>query len=288
MSEIVDGDAAATATISPETLPALTINLECADTPGSECLKLPQELYGKFTAPHEKYQGYGAMEVNVAVIVIPDDIEKDWWNTAESKWMRQKVRRCQKAGYEFRHFEHNDDIDEIYEINTSLDQRQGSKMSALYTTKPEPQRSLANQPCKRHRRDYYGVFKDGKLYAYTYILTCGELMVYSRLLGHGDALKDDVMNLMVFEAAKARNAESGTRYAIYHTADNGTEGLQFFKRKMGFVGHLVTWELGRPGVKVEMSKPKPGVNTLKKAYGKAAKNLPVVKTVGRKLRGIGH
>jgi hypothetical protein len=288
MSEIADGEAAGPATIDPEALPVLTINLECADTPGSECLKLPQELHGKFTAPHEDYPGYGAMEVNVAVIVIPDDIENDWWNTAESKWMRQKVRRCQKAGYEFRRFEHNDHIDEIHEINTSLDQRQGAKMSSLYTTKPAPQRSLKNQPCKRHRRDYYGVFKDGKLYAYTYVLTCGEMMVYSRLLGHGDALKDDVMNLMVFEAAKTRHEESGTRYAIYHMADNGTEGLQFFKRKMGFAGHRVHWKLARPGVKVEALKPRPGVDALKKAYGKAAKKVPVVKTVGQKLRGLGR
>jgi hypothetical protein len=284
MSEVVDGESAGTVRIDPETLPKLTINLECADTQGRECLKLPQELYAKFTAPHENYPGYGAMEVNVAVIVIPDDVENDWWNTAESKWMRQKVRRCQKAGYEFRRFEHNDHIDEIHEINTSLTERQGRKMSALYTEKPAPTRSLKNQPCDRHRRDYYGVFKDGKLFAYTYIFTCGEMMVYSRLLGHGDALKDDVMNLMVFEAAKVRHAESGTRYAVYHMADNGSEGLQFFKRKMGFVGHRVVWELARPGVKFETYKPSAGMEILKKV----AKKAPVVKVVGQKLRGLGR
>ena len=94
------------------------------------------------------------------------------------------------------------------------------------------------------------MFKDGRLWAYANVVQCGEVMIFSKLLGHGERLDDGIMNLLVFEAAKRCRQESGTRYAVYHLADNGTEGLQFFKRKMGFTGHLVHWELARPGVRI--------------------------------------
>jgi len=236
--------------IDPAELPALTINFEYGDTDDHTCVKGPLDLYKQFTAPNKTYEGYGFLEVNVSVLLIPDDIERDWWGSPDSYWMRQKVRRAIKLGYSFAAFDHNEYIDDIHEINISLDVRQGRPMTESYRTRPTEQSPFGDQPCPRHRHDYFGVFKDGKLFAYALVPQCGEMMLFSRILGHGDRMSDGIMNLLVYEAVKHRHENSNTRYAVYFLHNSGTTGLQFFKRKMGFGGYTVRWELARPGVVV--------------------------------------
>ena len=264
---------------APEGLPPLVINFEYGDSPAGGCRRLPRDLYARFTAPSEVYSGCGFLEVNVAVIVLSDDIERDWWGSPQAKWMRQKVRRAIRLGYEFRPFEHDDHIDEIFAINTSLPTRQGGRMSEPYRKRPAKEPPTRTWTCPRHRRVYHGVFKDGKLCVYANVVQCGEAMIFSRLLGHGAHLDSGIMNLLVYEAARRCHEESGTRYAIYHLADNGTEGLQFFKRKMGFSGYRVRWELARPGVRVSMRR-----SPVRALYTAGARRLPVLKTLRRALR----
>jgi hypothetical protein len=277
--------------IIPAELPALTINFEYGDSDGPECTRLPLELYKQFTAPNKAFPGYGYLEVNVSVVDMPDDIETGWWGTPESKWMRQKVRRAEKAGYEFRGFDQKDHIDDLHEINTSLEERQGKPMSSSYVAKPVEEAPYGDQPCPRHRREWFGVFRDGKLYAYTNVLNCGEMLLFSRILGHGEFMKDDIMNLLVFEAAKQLHEKSGTRYAVYFLHHSGTEGLQFFKRKMGFAGYTVTWELARPGVAVpELPKREafeaPKVPAVQRVYRGLIRRVPAVGAVGKKVKKL--
>lgn len=277
--------------INPAELPALTINFEYGDGDGTECTRLPLELYKQFTAPNRAFPGYGFMEVNVSVIDLPDDIEAGWWNTPESKWMRQKIRRAEKLGYEFRAFDQKDHIDDIHEINTSLDERQGKPMSASYVAKPAAEEPYGDQGCLRHRRDWFGVFKEDKLYGYVNVLTCGEMLLYSRILGHGAAMEDGIMNLLVFDAAKKLHEESGTRYAVYFLHHSGTEGLQFFKRKMGFEGYTVTWELARPGVAVPELPARaeyapPAVSPVQRIYRGVIRRVPAVGAVGKKVKKL--
>src|SRR5262245_65065199 len=110
-------------------LPSLTINLEYGDSDDRECTKTPVDRYQAFTAPSPSIEGYGTLEMNVSVLVLPDDLERDWWGTPDSYWMRQKVRRARKIGYEFAAFDYKDFLDDIYEINTSKIERQGRAMS---------------------------------------------------------------------------------------------------------------------------------------------------------------
>jgi hypothetical protein len=270
---------AQTARIDEEDLHALIINLEYGDSPAAECKRLPLDIHARFTAPSGVHSGYGLLEVNVAVLVVPDDIQRDWWSSPQAKWMRQKVRRATKLGYEFRPFEHNDHIDAIYAINTSLPTRQGGQMSEAYRTRPTEEPAAATWSCQRHRRVYHGVFKDGKLCAYANVVQCGEVMIFSRLLGHGTHLDGGVMNLLVYDSVRRCHKESGTRYAVYHLADNGTQGLQFFKRKMGFAGYRVRWELARPGVRVSKRR-----SLVRKLYAAGARRFPVLRTLRRALR----
>lgn len=275
--------------IDPAVLPALTINLEYGDAADVECTELPLSFYKQFTAPNKSFPGYGYLEVNVSVLDVPGDLGTGWWDTPESKWMRQKVRRAEKLGYEFRPFAYNEYLDDIFEINTSMENRQGKPMSDSYRNRPAPAPEAAPPTCARHRRDWLGVFKEGRLYAYANILQCGEMMLFSKILGHGDAMDDGVMNLLVFEAVKLRREESGTRYPVYFLQHSGTEGLQFFKRKMGFTGHTVVWELARPGIAVpdlpKVDRSVPTVSAPQRAYRALVRRVPAVGTLGKKLKG---
>ncbi len=230
------------------TLPALTINLHHGDTDDESCRVDPLKLFEQFTLPSLTHDGYGELEVNTSVLVIPDDIERDWWGSPESYWMRQKVRRAVKLGYEFAAFEFDEYLDDVYEINTSKGERQGRPMTQAYRERPQPRGRSAEQPCPRHRTGWFGVFREGKLFAYAKVPQCGEMMLFSMILGHGDHMEDGLMNLLVYEAVKWHREQAGTSYAVYFLHDSGTTGLQFFKRKMGFAGYVVRWELGHRGV----------------------------------------
>jgi hypothetical protein len=279
------------AAIDPAALPALTINLEYGDSGDGECTALPLALHQQFTAPNKHFPGYGYLEVNTAVLILPEDIDTGWWGLPASKWMRQKIRRADRLGYRFQAFDHNDHLDDLFEINTSMAERQGRPMSQSYRNRPDPAPAAARPTCMRHRRDWFGVFKDDKLYAYANVLQCGEMMLYSRILGHGQAMEDGIMNLLVFGAAKTRHTESGTRYPVYFLQHSGTEGLQFFKRKMGFAGHTVTWELARPGIQApdlpKADRNNPGACTVSRphrAYRALVRHVPAVGAMGRALK----
>jgi len=241
-------------------LPTMTINLEYADSADRICNTSPVERYKTFIAPSPQIEGHGFLELNVSVLVLPDDLEKDWFGTPDSYWMRQKIRKATKLGYEFAEFDFRDHVDEIYEINTSKEERQGRAMSESYTRRPAEKSPFRDQTCVRHRNDYYGIFRDGRLYAYAMVRQVGEMFIFSEFIGHGDHLDNGVMSLLTWEASKIRHAESNSRLGIYHLHHNGTPGLQFFKRKMGFRPFQVHWELAKPGVELpdlENWPPKP-------------------------------
>jgi hypothetical protein len=231
--------------VDPSALPAVTINLEHGDTDNDLCQVLPFQLFDEMTEPNLRYPGYGELEVNVSVLILPDNIETGWWDLASSRELRKKVNRARRMGYEFAPFAYNDYLDDIYEINISKTERQGRPMDRGYLTRPQPRDHQPAQPCPRHGIGHFGVFNDGKLYAYQRVLQIGEVALSRTILGHGDHLRDGIMFLLLFEVARWHQEHYRTAYCCYHLADSGSEGLQQFKQTMGYVGHVVRWELSR-------------------------------------------
>jgi hypothetical protein len=228
--------------VDPGSLPRLPIHLEHGDTLNARCCMTVFDVFERFTAPSRYFPEYGAYEVNASVLVIPDDIERDWWGLHGSSEMRHKVRRATRLGYTFAPFDVNDHLDDIYAINTSMRERQGRAMDEEYTRRPD-RRAAEELSCDRHREDWLGVFHDGTLYAYMNALQLGEMMYFSIILGHGDRLYDGIMHMLVYEAVKHNRTHYRADYAVYYLQDSGTEGLQLFKRKIGFSGFLVRYEL---------------------------------------------
>jgi len=225
-------------------LPRLTISLQVADTPDRFCTSFVDGWpYTRFVAKMGAVvPGFSLYGTGTSVAVLPATYEE--WFQEVGYGTRRKVRRAEKLGYTFQEIDRDEYLDDMYEINHSLGQRQGREMGEAYQKRWGPFGPLPEQGCPRHRLLTYGVLKDGKLVAYSWTNHTGEMFLLTTLLGHGDHLADGIMYFLIAGVVKDRIENAGARYAVYERHWSGTEGLRFWKEQMGFRPYLVTWLRG--------------------------------------------
>jgi hypothetical protein len=227
--------------------PSLTISLLRAHTPAPKCSELADFLYGQFMGPASPGVKYGRYQDACSIIVLSGTFE-EYFNGPAGYATRRKVRRAEKSGYKFAEIEHDQYLDDIHAVNTSLAKRQGRPMDDSYQTRPQP---LANAPastCPQHREICYGVLRDGHVVAYTFVYMVGEMCLFSRILGHGEHLENGVMYQLVARVIEDLIGTAGLRYAMYERHTSGTPGLRFFKERMGFRPYWVDWQLAYEAV----------------------------------------
>jgi hypothetical protein len=97
--------------------------------------------------------------------------------------------------------------------------------------------------CPRHWRQCWGCFRtteEGeKLMGFAVLVRAGNLVWVQRFIGHGDALVDGVMKLMMFDImqwilARDEAATQGIRYFLHGYVEEGGQGLFDWKRYLGF------------------------------------------------------
>jgi len=156
---------------------------------------------------------------------------------------RNMVRKAQRQGYAYRKVDPNDYLDDVLEIRTSDPVRQGKPIPDYYKVRPT---QMIDEPfcngCDIHGEDFYGIFKDGKLVAYTTIFFYGELGQVNHILGHVDHLQEGVMNLLVSEMVREiiehRPWVRAINYLYPHASKTNT-GIGLFKRSIGFLPERV-------------------------------------------------
>jgi hypothetical protein len=175
-----------------------------------------------------------------STLVIPETIGE--WTSAH-RTARKRSARARRLGYVGMTIrDRGAYADDIYEINVSAPERQGRPMSPGYHARPSSARD-STPLCPLHGVHAYGVFSpDGPLVAYLWVYRAGDLALVSSILGHADHLKNDVM-YELFEAALSGEIEAGEGVVTYNRADSGTDGLRFFKERLGFSGADVEWLL---------------------------------------------
>lgn len=115
-------------------------------------------------------------------------------------------------------------------------------MSAGYRERPTFT-PLPTYPCSRHRITAYGVFTaNAELVAYLVLYVCGDLALVSQILGHANHLQNDVMYLLTVETLRHTLERSGPAVAFYNRHDSGTDGLRYFKERLGFQPARVEWQ----------------------------------------------
>jgi hypothetical protein len=196
----------------------------------AECAEFAHPLYRQLArGPYDR----------CAVLGIPRTVG-DW--RAAHRTARKRANHARRLGYSARVIRRHEHVDELYAINTSLSERQGRPMSPGYLQRPS-ETPLPTYPCVRHGVHCYGVVDtDDVLRAYAWIYRAGDLALVSSILGHADHMGNDVMYLL-FESAVECEGFAGPGVFVYNRWDSGTDGLRYFKSKLGFAEAEVAWRL---------------------------------------------
>jgi hypothetical protein len=203
----------------------LAISLELGHDP--PCLDVSGALYRQLSE--------GAYD-KCSVMALPASLE-DW--RAEHTTARKRADKAQRLGYRFINVHRDQVADEIYAINTSKAIRQGRPMSPGYQEKP-PTTPDPLYPCERHGVHPYGVeAKDGTLVAYLWLYRSGQLCLVSQILGHADHLEHGIMYLLWQGMLASEPPDDG--FLVYNRHDSGTDGLRFYKTRVGLVETPVRW-----------------------------------------------
>jgi len=189
-----------------------------------------------FAAPLHAQLASGRYDV-CSLLDLPDSIDE--WR-AEHRTARKRADRSMRLGYRFGTVQPHLHADDIYEINTSLDERQGRPMSDSYRNR---QTYTPDQPypCPQHAVRRYGVFTGRRLVAYLWLYRAGDMGLVSSILGHGEHLRSDVMWLLVAGTVEREIDHGG--FLVYNRHDSGTDGLRYFKERLGFRPSRVEWRL---------------------------------------------
>ena len=131
------------------------------------------KLYKNFTQRHKKYKIIKNKTVGVALFIL--NKYKDYESFLKSNNGKNSIyydtRKADRRGYKFIEIDRNNYIDDIYEINTSSEFRQGRKMSEGYLKKVEHYDNIPGYK-------YFGVVdEDGKLAAYLNVVFVGEIAI---------------------------------------------------------------------------------------------------------------
>ena len=193
------------------------------------CIEFAASLRAKVAG--ENYQR------GVSIMDCPETLE-DW--RAAHRTARKRAAHSLRLGYWFSEVDYSQYDDDIYEINTSLEQRQGRPMSVGYLDYAKHSK-LPDYPCSAHRIITYGVLEADRLRAYLTLYRCGELGLISQILGHGDHLRGDVMYALFQGMIADQAGYGGVLY--YNRHDSGQEGLRYCKERLGFSEGNVEWIL---------------------------------------------
>lgn len=206
----------------------VTINLEAA-CHDQGCADLAFRFRNQLSVP--KYsQGASILE-------MPESVQA--WRD-EHRTARKRADRAARLGYQFDEINRARHSDDIHRINTSLPERQGRPMTDGYTTRRN-HGALPDYPCDRHRIHTYGILQGERLRAYLTLYRCGELGLVSMILGHGDHLPDDIMYLLAAGLIADQAHHGGVLF--YNSHASGTDGLRYYKERVGFHPTDIEWLL---------------------------------------------
>lgn len=185
-------------------------------------------MYQHFTKRHEKYKIFKNKSLGAALIDLSsfrtheEYIERINGRNAGA----HKAKKAKSHGYYLIEINQNNYIDEIHEINTSIENRQGRAMDLCYMEKKTEYELLTNFK-------YYGVLNcDGKLMAYSTLGFYGNFAAFNQLMGYRN--NDGIMHMMLVEIICQQIVAGNLQYIMYDTYFGALPGLKQFKTALGF------------------------------------------------------
>ncbi|MEO7494688.1 MAG: hypothetical protein ABIT83_12050 [Massilia sp.] len=196
-----------------------------------------ERMHKYFTQPHPRYRLFQNKSLGAALVCLSRYKGRDDYmqsvkgrNSAE-----QHARKAKNKGYVMVAIDRNDYVDDIHEVNTSVDVRQGRPMDQTYMEKQ------THYPIDKNHA-YYGVLHpDGRLKAYCDLGLYGNFAAFNRLMGVRN--NDGVMHLMVTEVICQMIEADTVDYVMYDTCFGASPGLSTFKKMLGFEPHRAKFSI---------------------------------------------
>jgi hypothetical protein len=111
----------------------------------------------------------------------------------------------------------------------------------------QPASAIEDPPsrCNVHDYPYFGVIRDGRLYAYASCLVAGEICSIETIYGHAEHLSDGIVPLLIIGIAQyVMQNYPGVKFYGYGGYLGAGESMKRFKAKFDFKPHKVDWILG--------------------------------------------
>lgn len=214
-------------------LPVAHLEFRLAMNPGEV-----RRMHAHFTRRHPKYRVFQNKSLGAALVDLKRFDNRDAYidsikggrNSAE-----YHARKARSRGYVLAEIDRNDFIDDIYDINNSVEVRQGRPMDEAYRLK---ETSYSKEPNYK----YFGVLNPaGKLVAYGNLGFFGNFAAFDRIIGVRN--NDGIMHLLVSEII-CHVIESKTfNYVMYDTYFGASPGLKAFKTMLGFEPYRAKYSL---------------------------------------------
>ena len=213
---------------------------------GYQTVGVRKATMAKIAAP----SGAVLLRYPLGLLSIPSTYE-EYLNTVR-KQTRKRIRKAQEDGYVFKEFVWNDYLDDIYKINTSKEVRSGGSMLGWYREPVKP-RHLSSE--EQDYRKYYGIFKDGYLCAYLYLIICGDCCFFKHIMGHADHLKNGVMYYLISCVLRTFVGHSRIKWLKYGVlTDRAKGGTIEFRKNARFEGYAIFLDLGEDQELLKYSK----------------------------------
>lgn len=175
----------------------------------------------------------------LALLIIPSEHNK-YLKTVGAK-TRNMIRKAEKEGYYFEEFDWNKHLDDIFKINTSKDIRSAGAMAGWYRELVRP-RHLTSE--EQFYQKYYGIFKEGHLWAYLNLVLCGDFGFFKHFIGHSDHLRNGIMNYLVSCTVQEYVGHSHIKFLSYGIFPAGSKGSTIdFRKHAGFEGYATFLDL---------------------------------------------
>jgi hypothetical protein len=187
-----------------------------------------QSVYKHFTKRHPRFMVIPNKSVGAALVHLGHYHSRGEYMDAikGNNAAAHYARRARAKGYRLLEIDRNDFIDEIHEVNTSVEIRQGQPMDRTYMEK-----KTHYVPEKNFK--YYGAFNAaGKLTAYSELGFYGNFASFNRVIGIRN--NDGAMHLMVTEIICQMIEDGNFNYLMYDTYFGASPGLKAFKTMLGF------------------------------------------------------
>jgi transposase len=187
-----------------------------------------QRVYAHFTKRHPRYKVIPNKSIGAALVHLGRYGNRgEYMDTIKGRNSAEHhARKAKTKGYRLLEIDRNNFVDQIHEINTSVEIRQGQPMDRAYLEK-----QTHYVPEKNFK--YYGAFNSaGKLMAYSELGLYGNFASFNRVIGVRN--NDGVMHLMVTEIIGQMIDDGSFSYLMYDTYFGASPGMKAFKTMLGF------------------------------------------------------